>query len=61
MVGGTGVEVKWQERVGSRDFPRVGLRDKVLLCREGLKFVEERNLTIIPTPIFLLGLLGRVW
>ena len=59
VVGGTGVEVKWQERVDARDFPRVGLRDKILLCKEGLKFIEERNLTIIPAPIFLLGLHGK--
>jgi hypothetical protein len=56
VVGGAGVEVKWQERVDAKDFPRVGLKDKILLCREGVRYVEERNLTIVPVPLFLLGI-----
>lgn len=56
MVGRAGIEVKWQERVDAKDFPRVGLRDKILLCKEGVRYVEKRNLAIVPVPLFLLGI-----
>jgi len=56
VVGGAGIEVKWQERVDAKDFPRVGLRDKILLCKEGVRYVEKGNLAIVPVPLFLLGI-----
>ncbi|WP_048150621.1 ATP-binding protein [Palaeococcus ferrophilus] len=51
-----GVEVKWQGRVSPSDFPRVGIKNKILLSKEGLDFVEGRNLAIIPVPLFLFQL-----
>lgn len=56
VVGRAGIEVKWQERVDTKDFPRVGLRDKILLCKEGVRYVEKGNLAIVPVPLFLLGI-----
>jgi len=58
VVGDAGVELKWQGRTSSSDFPRIGLQEKILLSRRDLDYVEERNLAILPAPIFLLGLPG---
>jgi predicted AAA+ superfamily ATPase len=51
-----GVEVKWQGRVSPSDFPRVGIKNKILLSKNRLDFVEDKNLAIIPVPLFLFQL-----
>lgn len=56
VQGNAGVELEWQERASAKDFPRTGIRDKILLCKRGLDYMEERNLVLISAPIFLLGL-----
>jgi predicted AAA+ superfamily ATPase len=47
-----GIEVKWQEKVDFRDFPNVGLKNKILLSKDDFNLKE--NILIIPTSIFLL-------
>lgn len=56
ICGDAGVELKWQERTSTKDFPRVALRDKILLSKRDLEYVEGHNLTMIPAPVFLLAL-----
>ena len=51
-----GVEVKWQNKVKASDFPRVGIKNKLLLSKKDMEFVEGRNLVIIPVPLFLIQL-----
>ena len=51
-----GVEVKWQNKVKPSDFPRVGIKNKILLSKGKLDFIKERNLAIIPVPLFLVQL-----
>ena len=51
-----GVEVKWQNRVRGSDFPRVGVKNKLLLSKKDIEFIESRNLAVIPAPLFLLQL-----
>jgi len=51
-----GVEVKWQNKVKASDFPRVGIKNKLLLSKKNMEFVEGRNLAIIPVPLFLIQL-----
>jgi len=51
-----GVEVKWQNKVKASDFPRVGIKNKLLLSKKDTEFVEGRNLAIIPVPLFLIQL-----
>ena len=51
-----GVEVKWQNKVKASDFPRVGIKNKLLLSKKNMEFVEGRNLVIIPAPLFLIQL-----
>jgi len=51
-----GVEVKWRKNVSRSDFPRIGIKNKILLSRSELDFVESRNLAIIPLPLFLFQL-----
>lgn len=48
-----GVEVKWQEKVNSKDFPRIDVENKVLLSKNKMEFDEKRNLLIIPVGLFL--------
>ncbi|AEC51906.1 hypothetical protein PNA2_0990 [Pyrococcus sp. NA2] len=51
-----GVEVKWRGKVKPSDFPRVGIKEKILLSRDKLEFIESKNLAIIPVPLFLFQL-----
>ncbi|MFA4702199.1 ATP-binding protein [Pyrococcus kukulkanii] len=48
-----GVEVKWQSTVTPSDFPRVPIREKILLSKHDLAFHEPRNIAVIPLPLFL--------
>ncbi|WP_297506031.1 ATP-binding protein [Thermococcus sp.] len=51
-----GVEVKWRKRVRPQDFPRVGIKNKILLSKDKLEFLEGSNLAIIPVSLFLFQL-----
>ncbi len=51
-----GVEVKWRQRVRPQDFPRVGIKNKLLLSRDKLEFLEGSNLAIVPVSLFLFQL-----
>lgn len=56
IAGNMGIEVKWRRSVSPSDFPRVGIRNKILLSKTDLGFIESRNLAIIPVPFFLFQL-----
>ncbi|WP_258085054.1 ATP-binding protein [Thermococcus thermotolerans] len=56
IAGNMGIEVKWRRSVSPSDFPRVGVRNKILLSKTDLEFIESRNLAIIPVPFFLFQL-----
>lgn len=53
-VNGTGIEVKWQKRVGKSDFSAVELRNKILLSKEDFEFLEDEGMLIVPVSVFLL-------
>ncbi|MCD6372244.1 MAG: ATP-binding protein [Thermococcus sp.] len=56
IAGDIGVEVKWRRSVSPSDFPRVAIKNKILLSKADLDFVESKNLAIIPAPLFLFQL-----
>ena len=56
LTPGFGVEVKWRKKVRPSDFPRVGIKNKVLLSKDTLEFIEGSNLAIVPVSLFLFQL-----
>ncbi|WP_297069755.1 ATP-binding protein [Thermococcus sp.] len=56
ITPGFGVEVKWRKGVRPSDFPRVGIRNKILLSKDKLEFFEGNNLAVLPVPLFLFQL-----
>ncbi len=50
--GDFGVEVKWQERVHPADFPRVDIRNRVLLSKRTFDFPDKQVL-MLPVSVFL--------
>ena len=48
-----GIEVKWQENVDERNFPRINVKNKILISKNEFKYNKEKNLLIIPASIFL--------
>jgi len=56
IAGNLGIEVKWRKSVSPSDFPRVGVKNKLLLSKTDLEFVESKNLAVIPVPLFLFQL-----
>lgn len=54
VIGGTGIELKWRDKVGVEDFPEVGINDRLLLSKKTLK--NEGKTVILPLPLFLAAL-----
>lgn len=52
-IENSGVEVKWQKKVGKEDFPRLELKNKILLSKDQSEFFGN-EMVIIPASIFLL-------
>nr|CBH39610.1 hypothetical protein BSM_30890 [uncultured archaeon] len=50
---GSGIEVKWQNKVEKRDFPAVQLKNKILVGKDQFEFYED-EMIILPTCVFLL-------
>lgn len=48
-----GIEVKWQKKVSLADFPKVSVKNKVLLSRSDFHFFEKENMVIVPAAVFL--------
>jgi len=48
-----GIEVKWQEKVNSKDFPNIDIKNKILLSKNKMEFDKKQNLLIIPLDLFL--------
>ena len=46
-----GIEVKWKEDVTPKDFPRVGVKNKVIVSKKTFEF--HKNLLIIPASLLL--------
>jgi predicted AAA+ superfamily ATPase len=49
-----GIEVKWQEKVGFKDFPKLEIKNKILVSKDDFEFDERKKIAIIPASIFLL-------
>jgi len=52
-LDGSGIEVKWQNKVEKRDFPAVQLQNKILVGKDQFEFYEN-EMIILPTCVFLL-------
>ena len=50
---GSGIVVKWQNKVEKRDFPAVQLQNKILVGKDQFEFYED-EMIILPTCVFLL-------
>lgn len=48
----TGIEVKWQDKVDKKDFPRVEIKNKILLSKSEYEVYE--NMIIVPVSLVLL-------
>ncbi|MCS7384450.1 MAG: ATP-binding protein [archaeon GB-1867-097] len=48
-----GVEVKYKGGVTFKDFPKINVKNKVLVSRNELNFDEERNIAIVPASLLL--------
>jgi len=49
-----GIEVKWQEKVTPKDFPRtLDVKNKIIVSKKDFDFIKEENLLILPAHIFL--------
>lgn len=50
-----GIEVKWQENVNKRDFPKsIDIKNKILLTKSGeIEFDKKNNLMVLPVSLFL--------
>ncbi|MBU5678756.1 MAG: ATP-binding protein [Candidatus Aenigmatarchaeota archaeon] len=51
--GDFGIEVKWQEGVSFKDFPKVDIKNKIILSKDILNFDEANNILILPVSLFL--------
>ena len=52
-LDGSGIEVKWQNKVEKGDFPAVQLQNKILVGKDQFEFYEN-EMIILPTCVFLL-------
>lgn len=50
-----GTEIKWQEKISEADFPKVAVKNKILVSKEDLEFIKEKNLAVIPASLFLIS------
>ena len=48
-----GIEVKWQEKVDKKDFPKINIKNKILISKNEFEFIKNHNLMIVPTSVFL--------
>jgi len=48
-----GIEVKWQEKVTSEDFPKTFIKNKIIISKKDFDFVKDENLLILPASLFL--------
>ncbi len=53
VVGSFGFEVKWQNEVNIVDFPKVDIKNRILLSKKTLAYEETTNTQILPLPLFL--------
>jgi len=54
FVENCAIEVKWQPKLTLKDFPKIDLKQKILLSKSDFQFFEKEKLLILPTSIFLL-------
>ena len=53
VFGEWGLELKWQDSAGVRDFPKVGIRNRIILSKKTLEYASAENVHIIPLALFL--------
>lgn len=51
-IDDTGIEVKWQRKVGKKDFPDINVKNRILLSRHDFEIYED--MIILPAHVFLL-------
>lgn len=50
----SGIEVKWRSKVTLKDFPKIEIKNKIILSKSDFEYQPKYNLLIIPTSVFLL-------
>jgi hypothetical protein len=53
VIGDFGFEMKWQNEVSETDFPKVELKNKVLLSKKTLEVENLNGVVILPLPLFI--------
>ncbi len=53
VVENFGFEAKWQNEVNISDFPKVNIKNKILLSKKTLEYEHLTNTQILPLPLFL--------
>jgi predicted AAA+ superfamily ATPase len=51
--GNFGIEVKWQDKVTTKDFPKVEVKNKIILSKDRLDFDKKHNILIVPASLIL--------
>ena len=54
VLNNFGIEVKWQSKVSLRDFPKIDLKNKIILSKSDFEYSKKDNLLILPAAVFLL-------
>ncbi len=58
VIGDFGFELKWQNDVAASDFPKIGIKNKILLSKKGLQ-AGRGDVTVLPVQLFLSALRDR--
>ncbi len=53
VMGNFGFELKWQNNTNISDFPKVDIKNRIILSKKTLKYENTENTQIIPLPLFL--------
>jgi len=53
VIGDYGFEVKWQNKAHASDFPKISIRNKILLTKKIFEENNDQRVKCIPIPIFL--------
>jgi len=51
-----GIEVKWQNKINFQDFPKIEIKDKILLTRSNFEYLKKEKFLMLPVCIFLLAI-----
>ncbi|MCD6412170.1 ATP-binding protein, partial [bacterium] len=54
FIESCGIEVKWQSKLTPKDFPKIDLKQKILLSKSDFQFFEKEKILILPVSVFLI-------